>query len=106
MHVDEEIGGDKSKDGVNSATVEITGNTAKGRGIHVATMESGDKYFVRYQDTSVAKDGVPQGVKGKWEFTGGTGKLKNIKGKGTLTCAPPTGDMLSCEVEGEYLLAK
>jgi hypothetical protein len=43
--------------------------------------------------------------KGTWSFTGGTGKLKGIKGKGTYTCTP-SGDGVSCEIEGDYQLGK
>ena len=100
-----EIGGDKSKDGVSTETGDISGNTTKARGFHVATMESGDKFFVSYQGTGTTKEGTVFGLKGNWGFTGGTGKLKGIKGKGTYTCTP-AGEMLSCEVEGEYQLAK
>ena len=100
-----EIGGDKSKDGVSTETGDISGNTGHARGFHVATMESGDKFFVWYQGTSTNKEGAVVEVKGNWGFTGGSGKLKGIKGKGTFTCAP-SGDALSCDVEGEYQLAK
>ncbi|OLC95417.1 MAG: hypothetical protein AUH86_12125 [Acidobacteria bacterium 13_1_40CM_4_58_4] len=100
-----EIGGDKSKDGVSTETTDVSGNSSRARGFHVATMESGDKFFVWYQGTGTSKDGAPVELKGNWGFTGGSGKLKGIKGKGTYTCAP-AGDMLSCEVEGEYQLAK
>jgi len=51
------------------------------------------------------KDGNLESGKGTWGFTGGSGKLKGIKGKGTYTCAP-SGDGSSCNVEGEYQLAK
>ena len=100
-----EIGGDKSKDGVSTETTDVSGNSSRARGFHVATMESGDKFFVWYQGTGTSKDGAPVELKGNWGFTGGSGKLKGIKGKGTYTCAPAR-DMLSCEVEGEYQLAK
>lgn len=100
-----EIGGDKSKDGVSTETTDVSGNTSHARGFHVATMESGDKFFVWYQGTGTSKDGALVELKGNWGFTGGSGKLKGIKGKGTYTCAP-SGDGLSCEVEGEYELAK
>jgi hypothetical protein len=36
---------------------------------------------------------------------GGTGKLKGIKGKGTYNCGA-SGDGVSCDIEGEYQLAK
>ena len=100
-----EIGVDKSKDGVSTETTDVSGNTSRARGFHVATMESGDKFFVWYQGTGTSKDGALVELKGNWGFTGGSGKLKGIKGKGTYTCTP-SGDLISCEVEGEYELAK
>ena len=100
-----EIGGDKSKDGVSTETSDISGNTGHARGFHVATMESGDKFFVWYQGTSTSKDNAVVEVKGNWGFNGGSGKLKGIKGKGTFSCTP-SGDGLSCDVDGEYQLEK
>jgi hypothetical protein len=100
-----EIGGDKSKEGTNTETADISGNTSRTRGVHVSTMESGDKFFVWYQGTTTTKDGAPVDSKGKWGFTGGQGKLKGIKGDGTFSCTP-AGDGFSCEVEGQYTLAK
>ncbi|OLC90997.1 MAG: hypothetical protein AUH86_21785 [Acidobacteria bacterium 13_1_40CM_4_58_4] len=41
-----EIGTDKSKDGVSTATADVSGDTSRARGSHVATMESGDKFFM------------------------------------------------------------
>ena len=96
-----EIGADKSKDGVSTETAEITGNTSKAHGVHVATMESGDKFFVWYTGTGTSKDGAVVEVKGSWGFSRGTGKLKGIKGKGTYNCAP-SGDSLECKIEGDY----
>jgi hypothetical protein len=100
-----EIGGDKSKDGLSTETADVSGNTSRAHGFHVTTMESGDKAFFWYQGTGTSKDGAPVEVKGNWGLTGGSGKLKGIKGKGTYNCTP-SGDGLSCEVEGEYQLAK
>lgn len=100
-----EIGGDKSKDGISTETGDISGNTSRARGFHVTTMESGDKFFVSYQGTGTSKDGAVVEVKGNWGFTGGTGKLTGVKGKGTYACKPE-GDGLACEVEGEYQLRK
>ncbi len=99
-----EIEGAKSKDGVSTATDDINGNTVRTHGFHVATMDSGDKFFVWYLAAGETKDGALQS-KGTWGFTGGSGKLKGIKGKGTFTCSP-SGDGVACEVEGEYQLAK
>ena len=100
-----EIEGAKSKEGMSTATDDISGNTVRARGFHVSTMDTGDKFFVRYQASGAVKDGALLSQKGTWGFTGGSGKLKGIKGKGTFTCAP-AGDAVACEVEGEYQLAK
>jgi hypothetical protein len=100
-----EIEGAKSKDGVSTETVDIRGNTVRAHGIHVSTVDGGDKYFVSYQGTASMKEGALVDQKGTWSFTGGTGKLKGIKGKGTYTCAQ-SGDGVSCEIEGDYQLPK
>jgi hypothetical protein len=95
-----EVGGEKSKEGTSTATMDIIGTTARTHGYHVTTTDAGDKYFVSYQGTGVLKDGVETSEKGTWSFTGGTGKLKGITGKGTYTCSP-SGDEISCDIEGE-----
>ena len=100
-----EIEGAKSTEGVSTTTNDISGDTFRARGFHVSTMDSGDKYFVWYLGAGTSKDGALQSEKGTWGFTGGSGKLKGIKGKGTFTCAA-SGDGVACDVEGEYQLAK
>ncbi len=100
-----EIEGAKSKDGVSTATDDISGNAVRTRGFHVSTMDSGDKFVVWYQGTGEVKEGTLQSQKGNWGFTGGSGKLKGIKGKGKYTCTS-SGEGVSCDVEGEYQLAK
>ena len=41
---------------------------------------------------------------GTWSFTGGTGKLKGLKGKGTFKSSGATADATEDQVEGEYTL--
>ena len=100
-----EIEGAKSKDDVLTETNDISASTVRTRGFGVGTMDSGDKSFISYQGTAKLKEGNLESGKGTWGFTGGTGKLKGLKGKGTYTCAP-SGDGSSCNVDGEYQLAK
>ena len=97
-----EVNGEKSKEGVSTATMDVTGASAKTRGYHVTTTDAGDKYFVSFQGTARMKDGQETSEKGTWMFTGGTGKLKGIKGKGTYNCTPK-GDGMSCAVDGETM---
>jgi hypothetical protein len=69
-------------------------------------MANGDKFFLSFE-WAVVKDGKPKSViestKGTWAFTGGTGKLKGITGKGTYTASEDeTGGVVS--MEGEYIV--
>ena len=43
---------------MSTATMDITGNTARTHGYHVTTTDAGDKYFVSFQGTGTLKDGV------------------------------------------------
>ena len=100
-----EVGGDKAKESQATESVEISGNKSRMHGVHVVTMESGDKAYLTYQGSGTSKDGKPVEAKGTWSFVGGTGKLKGLKGKGTYSCAPD-GDSFGCSGEGEYELPK
>jgi len=96
-----EVGTDKAKESVATESMEMMGDKMHVHGMHVVTMESGDKVFVSYHGTGTMKDGKPVEAKGTWSFTGGTGKHKGLTGKGTYSCAP-SGDSMGCSGEGEY----
>jgi hypothetical protein len=101
-----EIGGDKSRDGVSTDTVEASGGKMRFHGVHLATMESGAKVAFPYQGGgSTSKDGKETHSKGTFTIGDASGKLKGIKGKGTFSCAS-SGEDLRCEIEGEYEAAK
>ena len=101
-----EIAGTQTKDGTDTGFDEIKGNTAKGHGLHVSTAATGEKTFVRYQGSSTVKDGAPQTAEGMWSYTGGTGKLAGIKGKGTYKGKANPDGSITYEIEGEYELPK
>jgi hypothetical protein len=99
-----EMVGEKSKDGTYVAFSENSPTRASTRGTYVGNMENGDKFYLNFS-WAVVKDGKPrsviESVKGTWAFTGGTGKLEGIKGKGTYTASEDeTGGVVS--FEGEY----
>ncbi len=100
-----EIAGTRSKDGVSTAFDEVNGSRFRARGYHVTTMADGDKFYVFYGGEGTLKEGVAQSQKGAWIVTGGNGKLKGLKGKGTYECAA-AGEVLTCNIEGEYQLPK
>jgi len=67
-------------------------------------MENGDKFILSFE-WAVVKDGKPksviESVKGTWAFTGGTGKLEGIRGKGTYSASEDETDGV-VSMEGEY----
>ena len=100
-----EIAGSAAKDSLTTILVDGHGSKANVRGYDVATVASGDKAFVRFQGAVTLKDGAPVTDEGKWSFSGGTGKLKGLKGEGTYKGkGTPEGETF--EIEGEYTLPK
>lgn len=101
-----DIGGTQTKEDVGSAFDEVNGNTSEGHGYVVGTLANGDKMYVRTQGSAKLKDGAVQTADGRWSFSGGTGKVKGIKGKGTYKGAAAPDGSVSYDVEGEYQLPK
>jgi hypothetical protein len=99
-----EMAGVQVKDGVSTSLDEMTGDAASGRGYHVGTMANGDKFFSSFQGTAKSKDGVVQSAHGTFTFSGGTGKLKGLKGKGTYTGKANPDKSMTYEIKGEYQL--
>lgn len=99
-----EVAGLKSTGYSGADTVDVIPPKGLARGYSVITMENGDKVFVRYQGTGVmSKEGNLKG-EGAWSFTGGTGKLKGLKGKGNYKDSATPDGTLEAQLEGEYSL--
>ena len=90
------IEGAKSVSTVITITNEVSGDSIRAHGCQVVTMDSGDKVFVSHEGA-----GTPEGQDGTWSISGGTGKLKGVKGKGTYSCSSS-----GCDIAGEYQPAK
>ena len=101
-----EMEGVKSKDDNGVGVADVRGNTSQDQGWDVTTMANGDKLFVRDTGTTKMKDNVPELIVGKWNFTGGTGKFKGVKGGGTFKGAGKPDGSVTINVEGEYTIAK
>ena len=101
-----EIAGSSSKTGSSIGFDEIKGASAKGHGEHVSVLANGEKVFVRYQGSTILKDGAPQSAEGTWSYTGGTGNMKGIKGKGTYKGRANPDGTTTYEVEGDYEIPK
>jgi hypothetical protein len=99
-----EIGGVKLTDEEDTIVSDSSGNRARDRGIGVATLADGDKAFVQFQGSGTLKNNMPVDGQGTWSFTGGTGKLKALKGKGTYKGKWNPDGTSTFEIEGEYQL--
>jgi hypothetical protein len=101
-----DIAGSGSKTGSSIGFDEIRGSSAKGHGEHVSILANGEKTFVRFQGSTILKDGAPQSAQGTWNYTGGTGSVKGIKGKGTYKGKWSSDGSITYEVEGDYEIPK
>lgn len=85
---------------------DVSGNRVRGERRNVGTMANGDKYYGRTQFTGIVKEGVFQSAEVTWTMTGGTGKVKGLRAKGTSKGKVAADGTLTVEVEGEYELPK
>lgn len=72
----------------------------------VQTMSNGDKAMVKVNGRAMLKDGKPSTSTGDWSYTGGTGKLAGLGGKGTFKCTFDADGAGNCDVMGNYHIAK
>jgi len=100
-----DIGGTSSKEGAFTEHGEMNGNNGKLMGTYVETFASGDKVFYSYETTSTMKTGALQSGQNKWTMSGGTGKMKGIKGTGMCKLTGNAGGGLDYACTGEYTLA-
>ncbi len=101
-----EVGGVSSKEGAFSEHGDVSGNHGKVWGVYVETFDGGDKVFYNYQSTTTLKDGALQTGQNKHQMTGGTGKMKGIKGSGTCKFTGNSDGGLDYSCTGEYTLAE
>ena len=101
-----EIAGTKSTEDTGTGFGDVTGNKSLEHGYVVGTWDNGDKSYVRTQGSATLKGGTIETANGTWSFTGATGKLKGIKGKGTYKGKGAPDGTVTYEVDGEYELPK
>jgi hypothetical protein len=97
---------DKGKDASGVTTGEVTSTHMTYTGSFINNMESGDKAFTSAKGSAIVKDGKPEGDHGTWVYTGGTGKFKGIKGKGTYKGTPNGDGTSTIEFEGDFVLPR
>jgi len=98
-----EIAGTQSKEMIGTGSMEVSGTKGRVRTYGTITWANGDKSNLYIQGSGI----LNEGAEGTWNFTGGTGKLKGIKGKGTYKWKGAAAEGSDTyEIEGEYELPK
>lgn len=78
-----EIAGVKSKAGTATEFADVKGNSHKGHGIFVETLDNGDTITYNYTFSAMMNGKVAVSASNAWTMASGTGKAKSIKGSGT-----------------------
>ena len=99
-----EMAGSRLKEDDDTIVSDISGNVSRDKGFFVSILASGDKAFGHFEGPTTLKDKAPVSTAGTFSFTGGTGKLKGVKGKGTFTGKFSPDGTSTFQIEGEYTL--
>jgi hypothetical protein len=99
-----DLGGDKLKAEEDVYTSDMSGKTSRDHGYGTGTTAGGDKYFVRFDGTTKYEKNMPTVGTCTWNFTGGTGKLKGLTGKGTCTGKFDATGAAAFDIVGEYTI--
>ena len=100
-----ELAGVALKDEVDTVTSDMVGTSSRDHGYGVGTNASGDKYYVRFDGTTTFKGDAPTAGTCTWTFTGGTGKLAGLTGKGTCRGTFDATGAAVFDIEGQYSIA-
>ncbi len=99
-----ELAGSPLKEEDDTIVSDISGNVSHDKGPFVGVLASGDKYFGHFEGPTTLKDKAPVSAQGTFTFTGGTGKLKGLKGKGTFKGTFNPDGTSAFQIEGDYAL--
>lgn len=100
-----DVNGAAAKDGVYAEHRDSTAKHSKGWGVYVETFDGGDKVFYNYQTVVTMKDDQSSTGTNKYQITGGTGKMKGIKGSGACKLTGGTDGSTDYTCTGEYTIA-
>jgi hypothetical protein len=101
-----EVEGVKEKEGTGTEFDDIKGNTMRLHGVFIDSLANGDKLYVSYQGTATMEKGQMQSGSDTWSITGGTGKLKGAKGKGSCKGKGNPDGSSTFDCMGNYTVPK
>jgi len=99
-----EIAGTQMKEVILDGLADVTATEALAHTYATMNCANGDKSYGYQQFSGLLKGGPEE--PDIWNFTGGTGKLKGIRGKGTWKYKAAADGSEIYEIKGEYELPK
>jgi hypothetical protein len=100
------LAGEQTKEGADTVFTEILGDRLNWRGVYAETYANGDKLFYRHHGNGTLKNNAFDSGIDYYEVTGGTGKFKGYRGKGSCKVkGAPDGSAID-ECSGEYTAPK
>jgi len=100
-----ELAGVQVKSEEDTFVMDMMPTRGTENGYGVIDTASGDKAFVKWQGSTTMKDKMPASASGTWSFTGGTGKLKGVKGKGSYKGTYKPDGSATFQITGDYQVA-
>jgi hypothetical protein len=99
-----EISGLTGTDYISYGVDDVQNQQSVDRGYVVGTMKNGDRYFLKYEGTATMNGNIPEYLEGKWNFTGGSGRLQQLQGGRTYTARPTADGSMEFVIRGNYEL--
>jgi hypothetical protein len=96
-----EVNGAKATSATFAEHGEMSGTHTRTSGVYTETFDSGDKLFYSYTNTGTIKDGAFTTGSNTYKITGGTGKMKGVKGSGACKLKGESDGGLSFNCTGE-----
>jgi hypothetical protein len=87
-----------------TSLADVHGGKSEDRGYVVVTVDSSDQAFVSFRGRGTMHDPARDG-EGTWRFTGGTSKLKGLRGQGTYKATGNTDGTTHDQIEREMGVA-
>jgi hypothetical protein len=100
------LAGEQTKEGADTVFTEILGERLNWRGVYVETYTNGDKLFYRHHGNGTLKNNVFDSGVDYYEVTGGSGKFKGYRGKGSCKLKGAPDGSATDECTGEYTAPK
>lgn len=95
------IAGETLQSDVVTSAAEVTPSWMRTQAYDVITSNTGDHLYVRTQEHGRIVNGEPAKIRSHWRAVGGTGKLSNVRLRGTYTVTTNSDGTADVKVQGQ-----